>query len=249
MSVGWRSASVRAPACRGGDPGCSAGSPPGRPPGTGLGLFVVREPVRSQGGGAAYDVGPGSPAGEFVIHLPGASVPRVTAARCCARCCWSTTWSTSVGWFVPRCASEAASRSWRRAGDGAEAVRLAGETHPDLVVLDLGLPDIAGRDVLGRIREVSPASKVVFSGLETRTGWITQQVDGYVVKDAEARLSRRPAGVGRPAGWCRGTAGPARSPDHIGPCPAVRGADGEGVGAERSSTTLSWSAASSSPMR
>jgi signal transduction histidine kinase len=43
--------------------------------GTGLGLFIVRELVRSQGGDATYDPGgPGSPAGEFVIHLPGASV-------------------------------------------------------------------------------------------------------------------------------------------------------------------------------
>lgn len=71
------------------------------------------------------------------------------------------------------------------AGDGAEAVRLAGETQPDVVVLDLGLPDIAGREVLGRIRETSPASKVVvFSGLETDRDWIEGHVDGYVLKDA-----------------------------------------------------------------
>ena len=73
------------------------------------------------------------------------------------------------------------------AGDGAEAVRLAGETRPDIVVLDLGLPDIAGREVLSRIREISPASKVViFSGLETQDQtWIEGQVEGYVLKDAE----------------------------------------------------------------
>jgi DNA-binding NarL/FixJ family response regulator len=73
------------------------------------------------------------------------------------------------------------------AGDGAGAVRLAGETRPDIVVLDLGLPDIAGREVLSRIRENSPLSKVVvFSGLETpdRT-WIEGSVEGYVFKDAE----------------------------------------------------------------
>ena len=41
--------------------------------GTGLGLFIVRELARSQGGDATYEPGePESPAGEFVIRLPGA---------------------------------------------------------------------------------------------------------------------------------------------------------------------------------
>lgn len=72
-------------------------------------------------------------------------------------------------------------------GDGAGAVRLARETRPDVVVLDLGLPDIAGREVLSRLRESSPGSKVVvFSGLETPDrAWIEEQVAGYVLKDAE----------------------------------------------------------------
>jgi len=73
------------------------------------------------------------------------------------------------------------------AGDGAEAVRLAGQTLPDIVVLDLGLPDIAGREVLSRIRESSPASKVVvFSGMDTPDrNWILGHVEAYVLKDAE----------------------------------------------------------------
>lgn len=73
------------------------------------------------------------------------------------------------------------------ASDGAEAVRLAESLRPDIVVLDLGLPDIAGHEVLSQIREVSPASKVVvFSGIDTADGaWIVNQVDGYVLKDAE----------------------------------------------------------------
>ena len=73
------------------------------------------------------------------------------------------------------------------AGDGAEAVRLAGETHPDIVVLDLGLPDIAGREVLSRIRESSPASRVVvFSGMDAPDrDWIEGHVEAYVLKDAE----------------------------------------------------------------
>lgn len=49
------------------------------------------------------------------------------------------------------------------AADGAEAVRLAAQLRPDVVVLDLGLPDIAGRDLLTRVRAASPGSKIVVS--------------------------------------------------------------------------------------
>jgi len=73
------------------------------------------------------------------------------------------------------------------ASDGAEAVRLAESLRPDVVVLDLGLPDIAGHEVLSQIRDVSPTSKVViFSGIDTADrAWIVNQVEGYVLKDAE----------------------------------------------------------------
>jgi CheY-like chemotaxis protein len=73
------------------------------------------------------------------------------------------------------------------ASDGGEAVRLTEELHPDVVVLDLGLPDLAGRDVLSRIRAGSPQSQVVvFSGADSPDhDWITENVEGYVLKDAE----------------------------------------------------------------
>lgn len=73
------------------------------------------------------------------------------------------------------------------AADGAEAVRLAEQLRPDVVVLDLGLPDIAGQEVLSRVRERSPASKVVvFSGLETvDRAWLADNAAGFVLKDAD----------------------------------------------------------------
>jgi CheY-like chemotaxis protein len=73
------------------------------------------------------------------------------------------------------------------AADGAEAVRLAEQLRPDVVVLDLGLPDIAGQEVLSRVRKRSPASKVVvFSGLETvDRAWLAVNAEGFVLKDAD----------------------------------------------------------------
>jgi DNA-binding NarL/FixJ family response regulator len=72
------------------------------------------------------------------------------------------------------------------AGDGVEAVRLAEEHRPDVVVLDLGLPDLAGHEVLSRIRQHSPDSKVVvFSGADSADSWVREHVEGYVLKDSE----------------------------------------------------------------
>ncbi|HET6560497.1 MAG TPA: response regulator [Marmoricola sp.] len=73
------------------------------------------------------------------------------------------------------------------ASDGTGAVRFAAGLVPDVIVLDLGLPDLAGHEVLSRIREASPASKVViFSGNdESEHQWIEGQVEGYVLKDTK----------------------------------------------------------------
>lgn len=73
------------------------------------------------------------------------------------------------------------------ASDGTGAVHLAGEARPDLVVLDVGLPDLAGREVLSGIRDASPGTKIViFSGEEpTDPGSIAEQVEGFVRKDNE----------------------------------------------------------------
>lgn len=51
------------------------------------------------------------------------------------------------------------------AGDGAEAIALAERTQPDVVVLDLGLPDLSGLEVIPRLRAVAPDARVVvFTG-------------------------------------------------------------------------------------
>lgn len=73
------------------------------------------------------------------------------------------------------------------AADGAEAVRLALQLRPDVVVLDFGLPDMAGRDLLTRVREAAPRSKIVVSsGLERADrAWIADQTEATVLEDAD----------------------------------------------------------------
>jgi CheY-like chemotaxis protein/anti-sigma regulatory factor (Ser/Thr protein kinase) len=73
------------------------------------------------------------------------------------------------------------------AGDGAGAVSTASAEQPDIVVLDLGLPDLAGQDVLAAIRQCSPRSKVVvFSGAETvDRAKVAEQADAFVMKDED----------------------------------------------------------------
>lgn len=71
------------------------------------------------------------------------------------------------------------------AGDGAEAIELTRSLQPDIVVLDLGLPDLAGHEVLSGVRRASPRTKVViFSGNDLDQEWL-RDVAGYVVKDAD----------------------------------------------------------------
>jgi DNA-binding NarL/FixJ family response regulator len=47
------------------------------------------------------------------------------------------------------------------AGDGAEAVRVVGELHPDLVVLDVAMPVMSGIEALKCLRVGSPDTRIV----------------------------------------------------------------------------------------
>jgi CheY-like chemotaxis protein/anti-sigma regulatory factor (Ser/Thr protein kinase) len=70
---------------------------------------------------------------------------------------------------------------------GVEAIELATELRPDVVLLDLGLPDLAGREVLTRLREVAPSAKVVvFTGRdEEDRPFFEKHAAGFVTKSGE----------------------------------------------------------------
>jgi two-component system KDP operon response regulator KdpE len=71
------------------------------------------------------------------------------------------------------------------AANGAEGLRAAASQPPDLVILDLGLPDLDGQEVLKRLREWYAAPIIVLSARDQEQQKIEaldQGADDYVTK-------------------------------------------------------------------
>jgi two-component system, OmpR family, KDP operon response regulator KdpE len=71
------------------------------------------------------------------------------------------------------------------AADGAEALHAAASVRPDLIVLDLGLPDIDGVDVIRKLRTWTPVPIVVLSGRtdsRDKVAALDAGADDYVTK-------------------------------------------------------------------
>ena len=71
------------------------------------------------------------------------------------------------------------------AGSGATALRIAHEHPPDLVLLDLGLPDMDGVEVIHGLRAASGAPIIVLSGRiggADKVGALDAGADDYVTK-------------------------------------------------------------------
>jgi len=48
------------------------------------------------------------------------------------------------------------------ASDGLEAVQKAQELQPDLILLDIGLPNLNGIEVARRVRRLAPSTRILF---------------------------------------------------------------------------------------
>ncbi|HET9771968.1 MAG TPA: response regulator [Acidimicrobiia bacterium] len=72
-------------------------------------------------------------------------------------------------------------------GDGGTAITAAARHQPDIVVLDLGLPDLAGQDVLTRLRAVAPATQVVVytAAISPDQLQVADQVERFVSKEQD----------------------------------------------------------------
>lgn len=71
------------------------------------------------------------------------------------------------------------------AGEGGEGLTMAAAERPDLVILDLGLPDMDGMDVAKRIREWSKVPIIILSARGQETDKVTaldSGADDYLTK-------------------------------------------------------------------
>lgn len=64
------------------------------------------------------------------------------------------------------------------ARDGAEALRLAREYEPDIVVLDLNMPVLHGGDALGHIRRAIPAARVIVVSFDVSSEMRDELLEG-----------------------------------------------------------------------
>src|SRR5690349_2511738 len=72
-----------------------------------------------------------------------------------------------------------------QAADGEAAVHTAEQTHPDLIVLDIGLPDIDGVEVCRRVRSFSDAHVLMLTAQDTELDKVVgfeAGADDYVTK-------------------------------------------------------------------
>jgi DNA-binding NarL/FixJ family response regulator len=73
-------------------------------------------------------------------------------------------------------------------GEGAQALRIAGSVRPDVVVLDLQLPDLSGVEVTRGLRTAFPAARVLIlsasGGQRDVLDAVKAGAAGYIIKSA-----------------------------------------------------------------
>ena len=74
------------------------------------------------------------------------------------------------------------------AGSGEEGLKKAKEIRPDLVIMDIGLPDVSGIDITRSIREILAETRVVILSMHLKIEYITKAFQagatGYITKES-----------------------------------------------------------------
>ena len=81
------------------------------------------------------------------------------------------------------------------AGDGREAVAMAESLKPDVVVMDIGMPNLNGIEAARQVLEKAPDAQIVMLSMHSDEGYVLRALKAgakaYLLKDsAEADLAR-----------------------------------------------------------
>lgn len=74
------------------------------------------------------------------------------------------------------------------AGNGRDVIELAQRTHPDVVVMDIGMPELDGVAATRHLREKCPASRVLILSMHLSSEHVVRALhagaQGYVLKES-----------------------------------------------------------------
>ena len=76
------------------------------------------------------------------------------------------------------------------AANGTEALSLTARLHPDVVVLDISMPDISGLELAARLRGAGGGTRVLILSMHNNAEYVLESVragaHGYLLKDTAA---------------------------------------------------------------
>jgi len=88
------------------------------------------------------------------------------------------------------------------AADGREALSLAADLHPDVVLLDVAMPGLNGLEALLRLKQIAPQARVIILSMHATEEYVVRALRngalGYLLKDsAPAELLNAVRAAGR----------------------------------------------------
>ena len=76
------------------------------------------------------------------------------------------------------------------AANGREALRFAADTHPDVILMDIQMPELDGVGATKNILEIDPDAKVIMITMYRQDRYVFEAVKagarGYILKDADS---------------------------------------------------------------
>ncbi len=81
------------------------------------------------------------------------------------------------------------------AGNGEMGLNLIDSLHPDVVLLDINMPEVNGLEVLERLRNKGSKQKVLILTIHNEVEYLMKAIEigvsGYVLKDSESSVLKR----------------------------------------------------------